>query len=52
VRVTSIKGQEAELLAVSYCTYHGLVPHRIGEHGSAECAVCITEPVPVRRSEL
>jgi hypothetical protein len=52
MRVRSVKGQDAELLAVSYCTYHGLVPHRIGDHGSAECAVCEQTPVPVRRGEL
>jgi hypothetical protein len=52
MRVRSIKGQDAELLGISYCTYHGLVPHHLGEHGSADCAVCAAEPVPVRRSEL
>jgi uncharacterized Zn finger protein (UPF0148 family) len=44
MRVTSIKGQEADLLPISYCPQCGLVPHTQGEHGSLLCAVCGSVP--------
>jgi hypothetical protein len=36
---------EAELHPVVYCTAHGMVPHRIGEHGSASCLPCEKDPI-------
>jgi hypothetical protein len=44
MRVTSIKGQEADLLPIALCVNCGWTPHRLGEHGSATCEVCLCEP--------
>lgn len=38
--VTSLNGVRVAVYAISSCTIHGSVPHRVGEHGSLTCEAC------------
>jgi hypothetical protein len=40
ITVTSVKGTEVEVFAISLCTIDGWAPHKTGPEGSLSCEPC------------